>query len=108
METTAGDGYRENFYDTVADEATENPEEIALREEVETRADKFVAGFLDELGDDDFLVGVVEQLIDGLEKPRELAAALGVQVQEVYKARKRLSRRLDDYRSVRLNIGQVS
>lgn len=108
MERISDDGHQESFFESVADEKTENPEEIALREEVEAAADDFVSGFLDVLGDDDFLVAVVGQIIDGVRKPREIAAALNVRVDEVYKARKRLRRRLGDYYAARLDIEPIS
>jgi len=108
LEKTFEDGQRENYYDTVPDESRENPEETALRTELESSADEFVSGFLDEIEDDDFLIAVVEQILDGLRKPREIAEALGVQVDEVYTARKRLRRRLDAYCVSHQDAGPVN
>lgn len=108
LEKTFEDGQRENYYDTVPDESRENPEKIALRTELESRADEFVSGFLDEIEDDDFSIAVVEQIVDGVRKPREIAEALGVQVDEVYKARKRLRRRLDAYYVSHQDAGPVN
>lgn len=108
LDKTFEDGQRENYFDTVADESSESPEETALRSELERSADEFVSGFLDEIEDDDFLVAVVEQILDGVRKPREIAAALGVPVDEVYKARKRLRRRIDAYYVSRQDAGSTN
>lgn len=107
MEMVSEEGHKESFLDGVADETAETPEEISLSDEVEAQADAFVCGFIDKLGDDDFLVAVVQEILDGARKPAEFANALDVQVAEVYKARKRLQRRLDDYRAERAEEEEV-
>lgn len=76
--------------------SVENPEEVALSNEVEAQSDAFVCRLLTEIGDDDLLARVVEQILDGARRPAEIAAALGVPVDEVYKARKRLRRRVEE------------
>ena len=90
---------REDFFDRVRDETVDCPEETLLNQEAETYADKFLWGFIDFLGDDEFLVAVVDQIIDGARKPGEIAVALDVPTDKIYAARKRLKRRLSEYRA---------
>lgn len=99
MPGVSEEGHSENFFDGVADSTAETPEEIALADEVEAQADSFVCGAIEILGEDDFLISVVQEILDGARKPAEIAKALGVRVEEIYKARKRLRNRLDDYRT---------
>ncbi len=99
MGKVSDEGRRENYFDCVTDETVDCPEENLLSKEAETYADQFLWGFIDFLGDDEFLVAVVEQIIDGTQKPGEIAFALGVPTDKIYAARKRLQRRLVDYRA---------
>ena len=86
------------FQDSVMGGEEYSPETTALCVEEEQLADEFVGGFLDSLGDDEeLLVAVVGEILDGARKPSEVAEALRLPVQEVYNARKRLKRKLEDY-----------
>ena len=93
------------FLDRVVSPTEESPETIWVLREEEQRADKFVSGFLDSLDGDDVLVAVVGEIIDGAQRPAEIAEVLQLPVQEVYRAKKRLKRRLEAYRSLQLKIG---
>ena len=94
------------FLDGIVRSRQECPETLALRNEQEQHADDFVSGFLDFLGsEDELLVTVVGEVIDGARKPSQIADALGVPVQQVYSARKRLKRRLDAYSNSRAKKG---
>ena len=88
----------EAFLDTVVGEGKENPETLALRSEEERLSDEFVGGFLDFLGrDEELLVAIVGEIIDGARKPAEIAEALELPPERVYSVRKRLRRRLTAY-----------
>ncbi len=80
--------------------STETPETIVLDRQVEARADEFVCGLIDFLGEDDFLIRIVQEVLDGARKPAEIAKALDVKADAIYKARKRLQRRLEEYQTV--------
>lgn len=94
------------FLDTVVSHTEDTPETMALRCEEEQRADEFLSGFLDSLdGDDGLLIAVIGEIVDGAQKPAEIADALQVSVQEIYRAKKRLKRRFEAYRGVQVEIG---
>ena len=96
----------DTFLDSVMSDMGESPETRALRGEEEQRADQFLSGFLDYLdGDDDLLVAVLGEIVDGAQRPAEIADALQLQVQEIYRAKKRLKRRFDAYLRAQVEIG---
>ena len=72
-----------------------DPEELVLREEREAEHDRFFWGFYEFVKDrDEELLPYLEEILDGCIKPRELADSLGVPVDRVYNAKKRLRRQL--------------
>jgi len=50
---------------------------------------------IDECGDDDILIKVLEAMMDGAEKSAEIAEATGIPIKDVYNATKRLDRKLE-------------
>jgi DNA-directed RNA polymerase specialized sigma24 family protein len=79
-------------------EPTPSPAEMMLRAEEERLAEEFFWGFYEYLSDEPLLQKVIECIDDDL-KPAEMAAHLGVPQKEIYNIRKRLQRRLADYRA---------
>jgi len=86
----------QSFFDGVADTSLSTPEDIVLKAELEAAADELVGAFIDSL-EDDLLVEVVGEIVDGARKPKEIAESLAVEITKVYNARKRLRRRLADF-----------
>lgn len=75
------------------------PGDYLLKEEQRQQDEEYLSGFIDFLDDDRPLVGIVECIMDGIEKPRDMATKLGVGVQEIYHMKKRLRRRLKEYQN---------
>ncbi|MEK7476137.1 MAG: hypothetical protein AAB152_10980 [Candidatus Coatesbacteria bacterium] len=82
--------------DGIPEEMAGVEERMAERQE-HGRAEAFAAGFLASLADEPLLQRVAECIVDGLGKPAEIAARLGIGADEIYRVRKRLQRRLEDY-----------
>jgi len=74
-----------------------SPREALINAELEKEAEEFLWGFLDFLSDDQPLTKMVECIVYGFAKPRDVAEALRVDISEVYNMRKQLRRRLRDY-----------
>ena len=62
-------------------------------------ASALVGQLLDRLSDDPAAVDVVLTISEGIEKPQEVADKLGVRVEDVYNARKRINRHVTMLRS---------
>jgi DNA-directed RNA polymerase specialized sigma24 family protein len=77
------------------------PEVPVLADENERQSEEFLLGFLDVLKHEPDLQKVVEAIVDGVGKPGDIAQHLGVRVEEIYSRRKKLIRRLEDYRAGR-------
>ena len=75
--------------------------EAALAAEGERLSEEFFLGFLDFLKDEPDLQKVVEAIVDGVGKPADIAHHLGVRFEEIYSRRKKLTRRLEEYRTAR-------
>ncbi len=75
------------------------PEDLALSNEVESRANEFALGFIDHLAGKTDLLDVVDAVLsaDGRSKPADWAARLNVPVAEIYGRQKRLRRELEKY-----------
>ncbi len=71
-------------------------EELANRQEY-VRAEAFASGFIATLSDEPLLQRVAGCIVDGLCKPAVIAAELGIEVEEIYRVRKRLQRRLEEF-----------
>lgn len=72
-------------------------EETALDQEAQRRGEDFVLGFWDSLASEPDLQEVVDAIIADVAKPAEIAARLGVKVEEIYARKKRLRLRLAAY-----------
>jgi DNA-directed RNA polymerase specialized sigma24 family protein len=75
----------------------ESPAEQTIRKEARKRFRKFMMEFSAFLGDELDLRNLFECICAAFEKREEIAARLGVAVQTVTNARKRLDRRLDEF-----------
>jgi len=83
---------------------TPTPPEAAVRREEERAAKEFSDAFLATLDDDPAMRKVVACIFDGVVKPAEIAARVGIAPTEIYNMRKRLQRRLVlfyEYRMIR-------
>lgn len=108
LEKVTDEGHREAFYESLVDREANDPQDLVLNAEAERAADEFVSGFLDSLEGDPLLTTIVGEILDGAQKPREIAQSLGVEAEDVYKARKRLQRRFDNYRASRVENEEVT
>ncbi len=77
------------------------PEVQLLNKEREGESEDLLLSFLEFLTPDDELRKVVETIMDGIVKRADIAGHLGVTVAEVDARRKRLSRRVQEYRAKR-------
>jgi DNA-directed RNA polymerase specialized sigma24 family protein len=68
---------------------------------VQAEAEDFFWGFYELLADEPLLQKVIEWIDAGIDRPADIAVHLGVPPREIYNARKRLQRRLNDYRAQR-------
>jgi DNA-directed RNA polymerase specialized sigma24 family protein len=75
-----------------------DPVEIALLEEQERRSEEFLIGLALFLEGEPVLQKIVEAIADGAEKPADIAAAAELDTKTVYNARKRLQRRIQEFR----------
>jgi hypothetical protein len=78
-----------------------SPPDILMQAEEERLAEEFFWGFYELLDGEPILQKIVECIVDGIDKPAEVAAQVGVPRREIYNARKTLQRRLSDYRAAR-------
>jgi DNA-directed RNA polymerase specialized sigma24 family protein len=68
---------------------------------IQAEAEDFFWGFYEFLADEPLLQNVVECIDGGINKSTDIAIHLGVPPKEIYNVRKRLQRRLHDYRAQR-------
>ena len=80
-------------------DSSPSPDQIVSQAEEEQLAEEFFWGFFEYLKDEPLLQQVSECIVDGITKPAEVATRLGVPPKEVYNMRKRLQRRLTEYRA---------
>jgi hypothetical protein len=71
-----------------------NPEELLLARELEERNEKALGTLMCECENDPVLMKVLGAMFDGYSAPNAIAARLGIGVQEVYSANRRLDRKL--------------
>ena len=77
------------------------------RRDEERRSDEFFWGLYEYLKKEPDLQRILDCLFEGIVKPRKIASKLDVNAKEIYNARKRLRRRLEDYRKVRKSAEDV-
>jgi DNA-directed RNA polymerase specialized sigma24 family protein len=68
---------------------------------LQAEAEDFFWGFYECLAGEPLLQNIIECIDAGIDKPGEIAAHLGVPPKEMYNARKRLQRRVNEYRAQR-------
>lgn len=95
---SAGDDHPTSLLAQLPD-STPSPDQILLHAEEEQRAEAFFWGFYEHLKEEPLLQKVIECIVDGIDKPADVAAHLGVPPKEMYNMRKRLQRRLAEYRA---------
>ena len=78
--------------------ARPSPEALVLKQERAHLEDRALDLLIDECADDEILINVLEAMMDGHEKPAEIAKAKGMSIKEVYNATKRLDRKLENVR----------
>jgi len=76
-----------------------NPDRQLLEKEHEKMADDFLTGFFEYLEDDSELTAIMQCVWDGQTKKDEIADTLGLDVEVVYNAWKRMRRKLAKYSS---------
>lgn len=74
-----------------------HPEEILIQKELEKKSDEFLWKLYDFLNDDFLLQKIVECIIDGIDKPSDIALTLSIPVKDIYNFKKKLQRRLEEY-----------
>ena len=85
-----------------------DPEDIALLTEQERRSEEFLIGLTLFLEDEPELQRIVEAIVNGAEGPAEIAKDAGITPKAVYNARKRLQRKLDEFRKRRETTRKAS
>lgn len=73
------------------------PNQQLLEKECEEMADDFLTGFLEYIEDDKELTAIMQCVLDGKTKKQEIAEALGLDVDVIYNAWKRMQRKVDKY-----------
>lgn len=91
---------RTKNFDLLANSAA-TPEEELLVAEDEKRNQEFFFGLLEFMDGEEDLQKVVQTIVDGIRKPADIAQHLGVRADQIYACRKRLQRRLEEYRERR-------
>jgi hypothetical protein len=79
--------------------ARHSPETVMLEKERTRLENRALDLLIDECSDDQLLLKVLEAKIDGNDKPAEIAKAVGISIQEMYNATKRLDRKLEKVRA---------
>jgi len=87
-----------SFFDTVESKSPSPLQNIAKQED-EKEANEFICNFIDYLHDDTPLTKMFECILDGIDKPRDIAKELNIDVTEVYNLRKRLCRAYENFKS---------
>ncbi len=75
-----------------------SPEAAALRQEQEALEDRALELLVEECSADALLMSVLEAMMDGYDKPAEIAEHKGIPVKDVYNAAKRMDRKLETVR----------
>ena len=75
------------------------PSDTLIQAEEDQLAEEFLRGFECFLGNDSLLQRIVRCIVDGVDKPASIAAHLGVTVEQIYAARRRLQRKWRSYRT---------
>jgi hypothetical protein len=70
------------------------PEQLLLERESQAQKDEAIQALLNECAGDQILTNVVNAMLEGYDQCREIAAVLGISVKEVYKAMRRLDRKV--------------
>ena len=96
-----------NTEDQPDDLVVPSVEEEESRREEERRSDDFFLGFYDYLNAEPDLQKILDCFVDGIVKPRKIAAKLDVNAKDIYNARKRLDKRLKAYRTAQQNAAAV-
>lgn len=79
--------------------ARHSPETVMLEKERTRLENRALELLIDECSDDQLLLKVLEAKMDGHDKPAEIAKAVGISIQEMYNATKRLDRKLEKVRA---------
>ncbi len=83
------------------------PEQEVFQKEEEARCEAFFWGFYETLSEKPTLQQIVECIYDDTPKPADIAQRLGVPVNDIYNAKKQLSRRLKEYQRMMSNADVV-
>ena len=75
-----------------------SPEAVLLQQEQGSLEDRALELLVEECSDDPVLMGVLEAMMDGYDKPAEISKHKGIDIQEVYNAVKRLDRKVENVR----------
>jgi len=89
-----------HFVDTIQS-SMPGPDEVLITEEQRKEDDVFFDDFIGYLDTEDDLIKVVECIMDGKNEPRKIAQELALEVSVVNNAKKKLGRRLNDFRQHR-------
>lgn len=90
------DAPKTGYFDKLAT-SMPHPEEVFIQKELEKKSDEFLWGLYDFLNDTPVLQKIVECIIDGIDKPSDIAGTLGMPVKDIYNLKKKLQRRLEEY-----------
>lgn len=97
--TPAGsESYDPKLYNKDLPSGALSPEDQFVDAQIEQRAEDIVWGFHTCLDGEDLLQRIVECIIEGPIKPEDIAGKLGVESKDIYNAKKRLQRKLREYR----------
>jgi hypothetical protein len=83
------------------------PEQAFLERELEEQKDDAIRALLEECAGDQMLTKIVNAMLEGYDQAREIAAFLGIDVREVYKAMRRLDRKVAAVRKRMANREQT-
>jgi hypothetical protein len=92
-----GSPKREPAMDWLARQPATPEAELLARDEAEGKQrarDKAIDMLFEESKGDDEVTHIIQAMLDGCEKSREIADATGIDIQDVYKATKRLNRKI--------------
>ena len=76
---------------------TLSQEKILLGAEKQEKAEEFLFGFIDFLGDEQKLIDLVECIMDDFVRPKDIARKMQVEIKDINNMKKRMQRRLRDY-----------
>lgn len=88
--------------------STPSPEAVTLLREQEQLSEDFLLELDGSLQGEPELQRIVEAIVDGAEKSAEIAEEAGITPKAVYNARKRLQRKLDEFRKQRETTRKAS